>query len=227
MSSIHIAVLVSGRGRGTNFQALLDGCRSGQIPGNISILISSSPDTPAIQRAAAAGVSTAYLPPPGRKDLLGEELADAEELAKAEDSYDSSLLDLLTRNNIDLVCLAGYMRKIGPRVLAAYPNRIMNTHPSLIPAFCGKGMYGSHVHEAVLAYGVKVSGCTVQFVDENYDAGPIIVQRAVPARDDDTPASLAARVLVQEHQAYVEAVRLFALGRLRVEGRRVRVLPGS
>jgi len=116
------------------------------------------------------------------------------------------------------------MRKLGPRFCAAYRWRIMNQHPALIPAFCGQGHYGHHVHEAVLAYGAKVSGCTIHFVNEEYDAGPIITQTCVPVLEDDTPESLAARILPEEHKAYVRAITLFAEGRLRVVGRRVEVI---
>ncbi|HET6383436.1 MAG TPA: phosphoribosylglycinamide formyltransferase [Armatimonadota bacterium] len=206
---IRIAVLVSGRGRGTNFQALLDGCRSGRIPGDVALLVSSSPDTPAMARASAGGVKAIYLP-----------------REPAEDEGDQALLKLLQDHKIDLICLAGFMRKVGFAVLEAYPNRIMNVHPSLLPAFAGAGMYGLRVHQAVLAYGAKISGCTVQFIDEEYDAGPIILQRAAPVLEEDTPETLSARVLEQEHAAYVEAVCLFAEGRLSVEGRRVHVSTG-
>jgi phosphoribosylglycinamide formyltransferase-1 len=121
-----------------------------------------------------------------------------------------------------LVCLAGFLQLIS--IPEDFQGRVMNIHPALIPAFCGKGFYGHHVHEAVLAYGVKITGCTVHFCDNQYDHGPIILQRAVPVLDDDTPDSLAARVFQQECEAYPEAIRLFAEGRLRIEGRRVRIL---
>jgi len=123
------------------------------------------------------------------------------------------------------VCLAGYMRKLSPLVISEYRWRIMNVHPALIPSFCGQGMYGHHVHEAVLGYGVKLSGVTVHFVDEGYDTGPIILQEAVPVEDGDTPDTLAARILPREHANYTRAIQLFAEGRLRVEGRWVRILP--
>src|SRR5205085_1928091 len=119
----------------------------------------------------------------------------------------------------DLVCLAGYLQLL--EVPPDFANRVLNIHPSLLPAFGGPGMYGRHVHEAALAYGVKVSGCTVHFADNAYDHGPVVLQRPVPVRDDDTPESLAARVFAEECEAYPEAIRLFAAGRLRVEGRRV------
>jgi phosphoribosylglycinamide formyltransferase-1 len=126
---------------------------------------------------------------------------------------------------VGAVVLAGYLRRLPSPVVAAYRHRIVNIHPSLLPCFGGKGMYGEHVHRAVLGYGVKVSGCTVHLVDEEYDTGPIISQRAIPVADDDTPATLAARILPHEHAALVEALGWMAEGRLLIEGRRVRVLP--
>jgi phosphoribosylglycinamide formyltransferase-1 len=116
------------------------------------------------------------------------------------------------------------MRKLGKCVLYAYKNAVMNTHAALIPMFCGKGMYGHHVHEAVIAYGTKVSGCTVHFVDDDYDTGPIILQTPVMVMENDTPDTLAARILPEEHKTYVKAIQLFSEGRLQVDGRRVRVL---
>ena len=124
----------------------------------------------------------------------------------------------------DLICLAGYMRLLPAQVVQAYPMRILNIHPALLPLFGGKGMYGLKVHQAAIDSGMKITGCTVHFVDEGYDTGPIILQRCVPILDDDTPETLAARVLPLEHETYIEAIRLFVQGRLRVEGRRVRVV---
>ncbi|MCA1596372.1 MAG: phosphoribosylglycinamide formyltransferase [Chloroflexi bacterium] len=216
-----LAVLVSGRGRGTNFQAILDGCRSGRAPASVELLASTTPDTPAMARAVAAGVPALYLDPSAARSITPGDPG------VPVDPLDEALFRLLQHYEIDLVCLAGFMRKVGPHVLAAYANRIMNVHPSLVPAFAGPGMYGPRVHSAVLEYGARVSGCTVQFINEEYDAGPIILQKPVPVLEDDTVETLSARVLEQEHIAYVEAIRLFAEGRLRVEGRRVRVLDQS
>ncbi|HEU4751482.1 MAG TPA: phosphoribosylglycinamide formyltransferase, partial [Armatimonadota bacterium] len=148
----------------------------------------------------------------------------AAELTTPEE-LDLALTRAFEGAGVDLICLAGYMRLLGPAVLARYAGRIMNIHPGLLPAFGGQGFYGRRVHEAVLESGTKLSGATVHFVDEEYDHGPIILQRAVPVLDDDTVETLAARVLEEEHRAYPEAVRLFAEGRLRIEGRRVRTLP--
>jgi formyltetrahydrofolate-dependent phosphoribosylglycinamide formyltransferase len=140
-------------------------------------------------------------------------------------AYGEALLRILHQYEIDLICLAGYMRKLPGAVVHTFAHRIMNIHPALLPLFGGQGMYGEHVHAAAIESGMKVSGCTVHFVDEQYDTGPIIVQSAVPILDDDTPATLASRILPEEHRAYVCAVKWFAEGRLQMEGRRVRLKP--
>jgi phosphoribosylglycinamide formyltransferase 1 len=203
-------ILLSGKGRGSNMQALIDATRDGRIPGEVAAVVSTSPGAPALERAEAAGVraillSAAEYPEPG--------------------ALDHALVETFTSVGAEAICLAGYMRLLGPEFLAAYRDRILNVHPSLLPAFGGTGFYGPRVHQAVLDYGAKVSGVTVQFIEEEYDSGPIILQRAVPVEEDDTAESLAARVLKAEHEAYPEAVRLLAQGRLCIEGRRVRVLP--
>lgn len=209
-SPIRIAVLVSGVGRGSNMQAIIDACKSGKINGEVGLVVGVKDDSPAMQRAADAGVETATISP----------------YAYASDEeYTQALYAALQSHNIDLICLAGYMRLLGSKVMKAYKNRIMNVHPALIPMFCGKGMYGHHVHEAAIKRGVKVSGATVHFVDEEYDTGPIILQTVVPIEDDDTPETLAAKVLVQEHKTYTDAVALFAEGRLEVRDGRVRIAP--
>jgi len=209
MMSIRIAILVSGHGRGSNMAAIIDACQRGEIDGQVVLVIGTRDEAPALQRATEKGVSTEVVSP----SKLGEE------------EYARRLLQTLGDAQVDLVCLAGFMRLLPPPVVHAYAGRVMNIHPALLPLFGGKGMYGEHVHRAVLESGMKVSGCTVHFVDEPYDTGPIIVQRCVPIEEEDTWETLAARVLAQEHQAYVQAVKLFAQGRLRVEGRRVRILP--
>jgi len=209
MMSIRIAILVSGQGRGSNMAAIIDACQRGEIDGKVVLVIGTRDEAPALQRATEKGVSTEVVSP----SKLGEE------------EYARRLLQTLGDAQVDLVCLAGFMRLLPPPVVHAYAGRVMNIHPALLPLFGGKGMYGEHVHRAVLESGMKVSGCTVHFVDEHYDTGPIIVQRCVPIEEEDTWETLAARVLAQEHQAYVQAVKLFAQGRLRVEGRRVRILP--
>jgi formyltetrahydrofolate-dependent phosphoribosylglycinamide formyltransferase len=205
---LRIGILLSGRGRGTNMQAILDACRSGCIPGQVVLLLSTTPDAPAMERARAAGVVAKFVDPDRAEDA---------------DTLDRELALQFVEADVDLVALAGYMRLLGPEMLRRFP--IMNIHPSLLPAFGGRGYYGRRVHEAVLESGAKFSGATVQFADPEYDHGPIILQAVVPVLDDDTPETLAARVLEQEHRLYPDAIRLFAQDRLRVEGRRVRILP--
>ena len=202
-----IAALVSGAGRGSNLAALLEACAAGQIPGRVALVIGTRRDAPALERAQSAGAAISVVSPRKYED--------------DETGYAAALLRVLEKQEIGLICLAGYMRRLPPPVVAAYAGRVMNIHPALLPLFGGRGMYGENVHRAVLESGMKVSGCTVHFVDNDYDTGPIIAQRTVPTLDSDTPQTLAARVLEQEHQAYAEAVRWFAEGRLRVDGRRV------
>jgi len=205
-----IAVLVSGHGRGTNFQAIIDARERGELPVEIAVLVSTSAETGAVERAKKHGIEVLVLDP---------------KVFPSEQQYFAALARELQQRQVDLVCLAGYMRKVHPDFIAQYPNRIMNIHPALLPAFGGKGMFGIHVHEAVIESGAKFSGATVHFVDAEYDHGPIILQRVVPVEDDDTPETLAARVLREEHQLYPQAIRLFAEKRLKVTGRRVRILP--
>ena len=207
---IRIAVLISGQGRGSNMQAIIDGCKSGKINGEVALVVGVNDDAPAMERARAAGVAAVSIPPKS----FG-----------CEEDYETALLTQLQQNNIDLICLAGYMRVLGGKIIETYRNKIMNVHPALIPSFCGKGMYGHHVHEAVIARGVKFTGATVHFVDEDYDTGPIIMQRVVAVDANDTPDSIAAKVLEAEHAAYTDAVSLFAQGRLQVANRRVVTLP--
>jgi phosphoribosylglycinamide formyltransferase (EC 2.1.2.2) len=204
-----IAILVSGPSRGSNMQAIIEACRDGRIPDSAVVaVIGTRDDAPALQKARARGVATAVVNP--------REFPEP-------DMYADALLWVLQKAQPDLICLAGYMRLLPAQVVQAYPMRIMNIHPSLLPLFGGKGMYGLRVHQAAIDSGMKIAGCTVHFVDEGYDTGPIILQRCVPILDDDTPETLAARVLPVEHETYIEAIRLFVQGRLRVEGRRVRV----
>jgi formyltetrahydrofolate-dependent phosphoribosylglycinamide formyltransferase len=206
---LRIGILLSGKGRGSNMQALIDATRDGRIPGDVALVVSTSPGAPALERAAAAGVSTRLVAAP--------EYADPEEL-------DAALVAAFEAAGVDLICLAGYMRLLTPAFVRRFAGRMMNVHPGLLPAFGGKGFYGKRVHEAVIESGARFTGVTVHFVDDEYDHGPIILQRVVPVEDDDTPDTVAQRVLIEEHRAYPEAVRLFAEGRLRIEGRRVRTL---
>ena len=206
MKKTRLAVLVSGGG--TNLQAIIDAIEARGIPAEIGVVISSRKTAYALERARRHNISTRVIRPRDYADLAACEQA---------------LLSCLEEHETDLVLLAGYMSVLGEEVVARYPNQIMNIHPSLIPSFCGPGMYGERVHREVLAYGVKISGCTVMFVDEGVDTGPIILQAAVPVHDDDTVESLAARVLEQEHRLYPEAVELYAQNRLQVQGRIVKI----
>ncbi|MDR3707906.1 MAG: phosphoribosylglycinamide formyltransferase [Capsulimonadaceae bacterium] len=204
-----IAILLSGaHGRGSTLINLADACQDGRIPdAGIAAVIGTVSSSPAIQRAAAYGLPVRVIPPKG-------------------DDYGVRLRDALVSAEPDLVCLAGYMRRTPQEVLDAFPSRIVNIHPALLPSFGGQGMYGEHVHKAVYEAGVKVTGCTVHFIDSGYDTGPILLQKTVEINDGDMPDAIAARVLVAEHAAYPEAVRLIAEGRVKLHGRRVAVLRG-
>jgi phosphoribosylglycinamide formyltransferase 1 len=205
VSKVSIAVLASGRG--TNFEALVHATRRADANGEVRLLIANVPDAPVLKKAEAEHVPAVLIP---------------HRQFKTRAEFEQALIAELNHHSISLVCLAGFMRILSPVFVTAFENRIMNIHPSLLPAFAG--LQGMQVHEAVLAAGVKVTGCTVHFVSTDIDAGPIIAQRAIAVRDVDTPESLGLRVLVEEHLAYAEAVKLFCTGRLKVEGRRVRVL---
>lgn len=209
---VRISVLVSGHGRGSNLQAIIDSCASGDLPGVVALVVGVRSDAPAMERARNAGIPAIAVSPRKHPD---------------EADYAAVLLRILAEHKVDLICLAGYMRLLPASVVAAFAGRIMNTHAALLPLFGGPGMYGERVHQAVIDSGMKVSGCTVHFVDNQYDHGPIILQTPVPVLEDDTPADLAGRVLPEEHRTYLQAIRLFAEGRLKIEGRRVRVLDGG
>ena len=204
MRELRIAVLISGGGR--TLANLLRVQQQGELPGRIELVVSNREQIPGNEIARQAGIPLVIVPSRGVP-----EATFAERVYAALDTY-----------AIDLVLLGGFLRRLPVR--PDYRWRIMNIHPSLLPLFGGRGMYGERVHRAVLESGMKVTGCTVHFVDEGYDTGPIILQRCVPILDDDTPETLAARVLPIEHETYIEAIRLFVQGRLRVEGRRVRVV---
>ena len=188
-----IAVLVSGGG--TNLQPILESERRGENPnGRVSLVVASKPGVYALTRAENFGVDTAVV---ARRDY-----ADSA-------AFDAALLAVLQAHRIDVVVLAGFLSVLGPSVIAAYPNRILNVHPSLIPSFCGPGFYGLRVHEAALARGVKVTGATVHFVNEECDGGPILLQKAVEVRPDDTPETLQKRVMVEaEWQLLPRAVAM-------------------
>lgn len=204
MEKVRIGVLVSGGG--TNLQALIDAEDEGKINGKILVVISTKENVYALQRAKKHNIDTVILDPKKYSDRL---------------EYTKTVTEELKRRNIELVCLAGFMCILGPYFVENFPNRAMNIHPALLPSFGGEGLYGHLVHESVIKSGVKFSGCTVHLVDEGCDTGPIILQRVVPVLDDDTPETLAERVLQEEHLAYPEAVRLFCEGRLEIKGKRV------
>lgn len=194
-----IGVLLSGRG--SNFEALADSVTAGRIPGaEIALVISNRDGAPGVERARARSIETHVIPSKGLE----------------REAYDRQVVAALQEKQVDLVCLAGFMRLLSPYFVAAYRHRILNIHPSLLPAFPGL-----EAQRQALEHGVKFSGCTVHFVDENLDAGPIVAQAVVPLRDDDTVETLSARILAEEHRIYTEAVRLVLSGRFRVEGRRV------
>jgi len=197
-----VAVLASGRG--SNLQAILDAIAAGRLPARVVLVLSDRPDAYALTLAAKAGIPTASIP---RKGFPGRA------------AHDAAIGDALEAAGADWVVLAGYMRLLGPAFLARFPDRVVNIHPALLPAFPG-----THGQRDALAYGVKVSGCTVHLVDEGVDSGPILAQRVVPVLPDDTEASLAARILTQEHQVYAEVIGWLVEGRVRREGRQVRVL---
>lgn len=194
-----IAVLLSGRG--SNFEALADSVAAGRIPdAEIGLVLSNREGAPGIEKARQRGLKTCAIPSKGLE----------------REAYDRQVVALLREHQVDLVCLAGYMRLLSPYFIAAFPQRILNIHPSLLPSFPGL-----ESQRQALEYGVKFAGCSVHFVDENLDAGPIILQAVVPVRDDDSEASLSERILREEHRIYSEAVRIVLEGQYRIEGRRV------
>ena len=204
-----IAVFVSGGG--TNLQAIIDKIASGEITNvEISEVIASNESAFAIERAKKAGIPAKVI----SKKVLGAE------------AYDEATLTELNSLGVELVVLAGFLSMLGPKTVAAYANRIINIHPALIPSFCGQGMYGIRPHEAVLAKGVKVSGATVHFVNEHYDEGPIILQKAVDVLPDDTPETLQKRIMKECEQVILpQAIQLIADGRIEVVNNLVRVKP--
>ena len=202
-----IAVLCSGGG--SNLQALIDAVEAGKINGEIVLVLANASKAFALERARKHGIEAKFI---SKKE------------AGSTEAFNDVILAELTRVKADLVVLAGYLPIVGEQVVRAFPHRIINIHPALIPSFCGVGMYGHHVHEAVLAYGAKISGATTHFVDEQVDHGGVIMQDSVPVLEDDTADTLAARVLTVEHRILPESVRLFCDGKLRVDGRRVHVL---
>ncbi|MBI5018414.1 MAG: phosphoribosylglycinamide formyltransferase [Deltaproteobacteria bacterium] len=202
---LRVGVLASGSG--SNLQALLDAASSGRLDARIEVVVSDMPDAFSLERARRAGVAAEVV---------------AWGAAPSREAHDDAVVDVLRRHQVDTVALAGYLRLVTPVLLAAFPGRVLNIHPALLPSFPGL-----HVQAAALEHGVKFSGCTVHFVDEEMDHGPIVIQAVVPVRDDDTPESLAARILREEHRIYPQALQYLAEGRLRIDGRRVVVDPPS
>lgn len=204
-----LVVLVSGGG--TTLQAIIDAVEAGELPAEIVSVISSRREAKALARAQKHGIQTSTLRP--------------RDFASPAD-FDVALSELLGQINPDLLVLAGYLSILGERVIDEFRGRIMNIHPSLLPAFGGKGCFGKYVHEQVLQYGCKISGATVMFVDSSIDTGPIILQECIHVCDDDSVASLSMRIGEVERRLYPEAIRLYAEGRLQLEGRKVRIEPG-
>src|SRR6266404_2414998 len=194
-----IGVLLSGRG--SNFEALADSISAGRIPNaEIALVVSNRDGAPGIDRARARGLATRVIPSKGLE----------------REPYDRLVVAALREANVELICLAGYMRLLSPHFVAVFPQRILNIHPSLLPSFPGL-----ESQKQALDYGVKFAGCTVHFVDENLDAGPIVMQAVVPVEDSDTEDTLSARILKEEHRIYSEAVKIVLEGKFEIEGRRV------
>lgn len=202
MGKLRLGVLASGRG--SNLQSIMDAAAAGWIEAEVAAVVSDNENAFALERARQAGIPAEFVNPKGYA---------------AKDDYERAIVAVLQKHGVELVCLAGYMRLVGRVMLEAFPQKIMNIHPALLPSFPGL-----HGQQQAWEYGVKYSGCTVHFVDEGMDTGPIILQAVVPVLDDDTVDTLAARILEQEHQIYPRAVQLFAAGRLRINGRKVSVV---
>jgi len=200
--AVKLGVLISGGG--TTLQNFLDKIKSGELKASVEVAISSNPKAYGLERAKSRDIPTHVVE---RKDF------------KSVEDFSRANFDIIEGAGVDLICLAGYLKLL--RIPKAYEGRVMNIHPALIPSFCGSGFYGHTVHQAVIDYGVKVSGCTVHFVNNEYDNGPIIIQRTCPVFPDDDAETLAARVFREECIAYPQAIRLFQAGRLKIEGRRV------
>lgn len=197
-----IGVLISGRG--SNLKSLVEACSAGNIRAQVVVVISNKADAGGLDHARKAGIETVIL---------------SHKLYQNREEYDAMVVENLQKHGVDLVCLAGFMRLLSTLFVRAYPMRIMNIHPALLPSFPGL-----HAQRQAIEYGSKVTGCTVHFVDEGLDSGPVILQKAMEVRPDDTEETLSERLLPVEHQAYVEAVRLFFENRLRAEGRKVIIL---
>ncbi len=207
MPKLKLAVLVSGGG--TNLQAIIDSIENQYVPAEIAVVISNKQDTYALERAKKHNIPSIFI---NHKDFSTRE------------DFEQTLITEIDKRQVELICLAGFMRVLTPFFVGHYKHRILNIHPALLPS--AKGLYGEHVHEAILNSGAKYSGCTVHFVTEDVDGGPIIVQKIVAVHDDDTPHVLAERILVKEHIAYPEAIKLFAENKLEIIGNRVKIKRG-
>jgi phosphoribosylglycinamide formyltransferase-1 len=203
--SLTLGVLASGSG--SNLQSILDACEAGRLDARVAVVVSDNADAYALERGRNAGA--------------GAVVVDYAASANREE-HDSKVVETLRAHGVNTVVLAGYMKLVTPVLLSAFPQRVINIHPALLPSFPGV-----HVHGEVIAHGVKFSGCTVHFVDAGMDSGPIIIQAVVPVRDDDTPDTLGARILREEHRIFPQALQYLAAGRLRIEGRRVLLTPPS
>jgi phosphoribosylglycinamide formyltransferase 1 len=198
---VNLGVLVSGSG--SNLQSIIDNIEKGSLPARIRVIVSNNPEAFAIERARKHGIPVVVIEPKS---------------ASSREEYDQRLVDTLKSHDVELVVLAGFMRVLSPLFLRAFPMRIMNIHPAILPSFPG-----THGQKKAFDYGVKFSGCTVHFADEGVDTGPIIIQGIVPVYDTDTEETLSQRILKEEHRIYPKAIRLYAEGKLLVEGRKVRV----
>ncbi len=205
MKKLRLGVLASGGG--TNLQAIIDRCADNSISAEIAIVICNNPDAGALDRAEKAGIKTCCI---NHRDF------------EKRAAFDHKVVQQLQEAEVDLVVLAGFMRIVGSIFLEAFPQRVINIHPALLPAFPGL-----HVQQQAIDYGARFSGCTVHFVDIGVDTGPIILQATVPVLEGDSADDLAARILVEEHKLYPQAIQLFAEDRLRIEGRKVKILPAA
>jgi phosphoribosylglycinamide formyltransferase 1 len=205
---LRIAVLISGTGR--SLENMLKRIADGRLHCDVRLVISSTPEAKGLQFAEKADIPRAVFP---RHEF------------PSQDDFSRAVFDRAREARVEIVVLAGFLKRL--TIPDDFTDRVVNIHPALVPSFCGKGFYGHHVHEAALTYGVKLSGCTVHFVDNQYDHGPVILQMAVPVLDGDTADVLADRVFAAECEAYPQALQLIAEGRVRVEGRRVCIAPGS
>ncbi|MGB2825518.1 MAG: phosphoribosylglycinamide formyltransferase [Thermoplasmata archaeon] len=206
MKRLRIGILASGGG--TNLQAIIDSCERGEIDGDVVVVISNVFNASALDRARKHGIAVFCFPHEGL----------------TREQHETDVIECLGQHQVDLVCLAGYLRMLTPLMIDKYAGRVINTHPALLPSFGGKGMHGLNVHEAVIDCGCKVSGCTVHVVTAEVDGGPILLQKAVPVLEDDTPETLQERILKEEHKLYPRAVQLFAQGKVKIDGKRARIL---